>query len=132
MKKIAFAFLLVALTATAAPKPWLGMALKIRNDSSGGKFLYVAQAPQDAPAYQGGVREGDLITTIDGKAIRFRDDADLVEFSSGLKPGKVLKVRVIRAGKRHDLRVRVGTLPAEFEALYEESVRRARESRRTP
>jgi hypothetical protein len=28
--------LLIAATAAAAPKPWIGMGLKLRNDASGG------------------------------------------------------------------------------------------------
>ncbi len=129
MKKLVIAMLL-ATTMVAAPRPWLGMALKLRDDAAGGKFLYVAHAPQDAPAYQSGVREGDLITAIDGKPVKFRDDADIVEFSAGLVPGKMLKLRIVRSGKRQDIRVRVGTLPKEFEPLYDESVKRARESRK--
>lgn len=122
--------LLVAATAAAAPKPWIGMGLKLRNDASGGRFLYVVRAPADAPAYQAGVRDGDLITAIDGKPVRFRDDLDVLEFTAALRPGKVLKLRLIRAGKPQELKVRVGELPAEYEALWEESLRRARAARR--
>jgi S1-C subfamily serine protease len=112
------------------PKPWLGLGLKLRSDTSGGKFLYVVRAPEDAPAYQSGVRDGDLITAIDGKPIRFRDDLEVLEFSAALRPGKVLKLRLIRGGKPQELKVRIGELPAEYEALWEESLRRAREARR--
>jgi S1-C subfamily serine protease len=129
MKRLLLILLLTA-TAAAAPKPWLGLGLKLRNDTSGGKFLYVVRAPEDAPAYQAGVRDGDLITAIDGKPIRFRDDLEVLEFSAALRPGKVLKLRLIRGGKPQELKVRIGALPAEYEALWEESLRRAREARR--
>ena len=131
MKKLLLASLLIAAAALASPKPWLGLALKLRSDTTGGKFLYVAHAPQDAPGYRSGVREGDLITAIDGKPIRFRDDADIVDFSARLTPGNTLKLRIVRSGKPREIRVRVGTLPAELEPLYDESVRRARASRKS-
>jgi S1-C subfamily serine protease len=128
MKRILLV-MLVAATAAAAPNPWVGMGLKLRNDASGGKFLYVVAAPKDAPAYKAGIREGDLITAIDGKPIRFRDDLEVLEFSAALRPGKVLKLRLIRGGKPRELKVRVGELPAEYEALWEENLKRARAAR---
>jgi serine protease Do len=125
-------WVLLAATAAggaAAKKPWLGMALMLRNQPDGGKFLYVARAPEDAPAYRSGVREGDLITAIDGKRITFRDQLDVLEFSSKLTPGKVVKLRVIRAGAARELRVRIGELPAEYEELVAAALAKAREAR---
>lgn len=80
-------------------KGWLGMALVLRSDTRGEKFLYVAQAPENAPAYKAGVRQGDLITAIEGKRITFRDDLDIMEFTSALKVGTTLKLRAVRSGK---------------------------------
>ena len=121
--------LLLAATAAPAPKPWVGMGLKLRNDSAGGKFLYVVRAPEDAPAYKAGVRDGDLITAIDGKPVRFRDDLEVLEFSAALKPGKLLNLRIVRGGKPRELKVRVGELPAEYEAIWKENLKRARAGR---
>jgi S1-C subfamily serine protease len=115
--------------AAAARKPWLGMALVLKGASDGGKFLYVAHAPENAPAYISGIRPGDLIVRIDGKKIQFRDDLDIIEFTSSLTPEKNLKLRIVRAGKEQDLRVRVGVLPVDYEELLEQSLRKAREAR---
>ena len=134
MKKLTLFCVLIgyaalAFSQTSSPKPWLGMGLVLRPQADGGKFLYVAHAPKDMPAYQSGIRQGDLITAIDGKPITFRDDLDLIEYTSALAVGRILKLRVVRAGKQHDLRLRVGRLPAEYEERFEESLRRAREAR---
>ena len=129
MKRLAL-ILLIATAAVAAPKPWLGLGMKLRTDVTGGKFLYVAHAPEDAPAYRSGVRDGDLITAIDGKPVRFRDDLEVLEFTTALRPGRMLKLHVVRGGKPRELRVRVGELPAQYEPMWEESLRRAREARR--
>lgn len=110
-------------------KPWLGMALLLKDSPDGGKFLYVAHAPEEAPAYQSGIRPSDVITRIEGKPIAFRDVLDILEFTAALTPGQDLKVRLVREGKEQDLRVQIGVLPREYEPLMEESLKRAREER---
>lgn len=126
------AILLMAITLSAwsaARKPWLGMALSLKDSPGGGKFLYVAHAPENTPAYRSGIRAGDLIVRIEGKKIRFHDELDIMEFTSTLTPEKTLALRIVRAGKERDIRVRVGVLPLEFEQRHEESLRKAREAR---
>jgi S1-C subfamily serine protease len=131
-KKLAYscvAFLLATALQADEKKPWLGLGLVLKSSPSGEKFLYVAHAPADAPAHRAGVRPGDLITTIEGKRITFHDDLEIAEFTSTLPVGKVLRMRLIRAGKQLDVRVRIGELPAEYVPMVQENLRRAREAR---
>jgi S1-C subfamily serine protease len=125
--------LLVAPHAIAAEKlsrkPWLGMALVLRDQPRGGKFLYVAHVPESTPAHQAGIQPADLIAAIDGKPIKFQDDLDFMEFIAALKVGKPLTLRIIRAGKAFDVRLVVGALPVEYEERWVESLQHAREAR---
>ncbi|HEX8411545.1 MAG TPA: PDZ domain-containing protein [Thermoanaerobaculia bacterium] len=115
--------------AASPPRPWLGMGAIVRSEPQGGRFLYVAHAPSDTPAYRAGLRPGDLITAIDGKKIGFRDDLDMMEFTSRLRIGSVLRLRVVRAGKSRELQLRVGTLPPAYEQRWIDSLQRARDTR---
>lgn len=122
---------LIATVAVATTgRPWLGMGMVLRNDESGGKFLYAAHVPEGTPAYLAGARRGDVITAFDGKPITFRDDLDVLEFLGTQKPGTILKVTIVREGKKQDFKVKLGMLPAEYEQRWLESLERAREMRK--
>jgi S1-C subfamily serine protease len=62
------------------------------------------------PADQGGIKDGDIITAIDGKAIDEEHplDATLAQFS----PGDTVTVEVLRDGQHVTLQVTLGTRPA--------------------
>ena len=62
------------------------------------------------PADQGGVKDGDIITSINGKAIDEEHplDATLSQF----KPGDTITVDVLRDGQHVTLQVTLGTRPA--------------------
>jgi 2-alkenal reductase len=62
------------------------------------------------PADQGGVKNGDIITSVDGKAIDEEHplDAVLAQFS----PGDTVSIDVLRDGKHVTLQVTLGTRPA--------------------
>jgi S1-C subfamily serine protease len=136
-RRFAALFVLISLSVAAVAadkarsgsKPWLGMALVLKAAPDGGRFLYVAHAPESAPAYVSGIRPGDLIVRIGGKPITFRDDVDILEYTSKLTPGRSLKLRLVRAGKEQDVNLRIGVLPPEYEPLLAESLRKAREAR---
>jgi 2-alkenal reductase len=62
------------------------------------------------PADVGGIKDGDIIVSINGKAIDEEHplDATLAQFS----PGDTVNVEVLRAGKHVTLQVTLGTRPA--------------------
>ena len=62
------------------------------------------------PADVGGVKDGDIITSIDGKAIDEEHplDATLAQFA----PGATVSLDVLRDGKHVTLTVTLGTRPA--------------------
>ncbi|HWJ06295.1 MAG TPA: PDZ domain-containing protein [Steroidobacteraceae bacterium] len=69
------------------------------------------------PADAAGLRKGDVITAIDGKALKKSDERNgsagrqLVEHLRGVEPGKVVKVDYLRDGKK--LSASVTTVAAE-------------------
>jgi membrane-associated protease RseP (regulator of RpoE activity) len=67
------------------------------------------------PAEQAGLKAGDVVTAVDGKALRRSGErsasAQLVEHMRGVEPGKVVKVDYLRDGKQRT--VSVTTAPAE-------------------
>jgi len=62
------------------------------------------------PADQGGIKDGDIITSVDGKVIDEEHplDATLAQFS----PGDTVSVDVLRDGQHVMLEVKLGTRPA--------------------
>jgi S1-C subfamily serine protease len=67
------------------------------------------------PAEQAGLKAGDVVTAVDGKALRRSGErsasAQLVEYMRSVEPGKVVKVDYLRDGKKQV--VSLTTAPAE-------------------
>jgi serine protease Do len=76
--------------------------------------VLVAQVEQGSPAAKAGVKEGDVILEMNGKAIEsydtFRNQVAM------MKPGEELKLSVSREGKTMPLTVTLGERPTERQA----------------
>jgi putative serine protease PepD len=83
---------------------YLGVQL---TDSSGGAG--VAQVSSGGPADDAGVRSGDVITAIDGKAVANSDA--LVSVVNSHKPGDEVTLKVRRGGNTTDIKVKLGARP---------------------
>jgi S1-C subfamily serine protease len=79
----------------------LGVQIDNASDKTGARVLRVSPG---GPAEEAGLRDGDVIVSVDGKTIAGGDNAGraLVDHMNGVKPDQKLKVRVIRAGKNKD------------------------------
>jgi C-terminal processing protease CtpA/Prc len=79
----------------------LGVQIDTASDKTGARVLRVSPG---GPAEEAGLRDGDVIVSVDGKSIAGSDNAGrvLVDQMHGVKPDQKLKVRVIRAGKHRD------------------------------
>jgi len=73
--------------------------------------LKVGEVYKDQPAEKGGVKVGDVLRTIDGKALSSR--TSLQEFLAKKKPGDEVTLEVERAGKTVKLKVKLGKRPSE-------------------
>jgi serine protease Do len=76
-----------------------------------GYGVLISQVMKDTPAEAAGLREGDLVVAIDGRPIV--ETRGLQRLVGGTGAGRELGVVVLRDRDRHEVRVRVGTMPAE-------------------
>jgi putative serine protease PepD len=84
---------------------YLGVQLA---DATGGAG--VSQVRGDGPAGDAGLRVGDVVTAIDGKAVGTADA--LVGAVDGHKPGDEVTLKVRRDGRLRDVNVKLGTRPS--------------------
>ena len=85
---------------------YLGVQL---TDASGGAGATVAQTVSGGPGADAGLRSGDVVTAIDGKAIDASDA--LVAAVDSHKPGDQVTLTVKRGGDTSQVKVKLGTRP---------------------
>jgi membrane-associated protease RseP (regulator of RpoE activity) len=104
----------------AAPKPlepgYLGLLTDDRQDA--GKGIRVMEAVGGSPAEKAGITPGDLITGIDGKAVR--GNADMSAAIGSLPSGSEVAFDVERDGQKQQIRVTLGTRPPVAERRFEQ------------
>ncbi|MCV0415403.1 MAG: Do family serine endopeptidase [Brevundimonas sp.] len=77
------------------------------------KGAYVAEVTPDAPAARGGLRPGDVVVSLNGKAVE--GSTELTRAVGAAKPGDNLRLEVLREGRRQTIDIRAGTRPADLE-----------------
>lgn len=89
--------------ATGVPRASLGLQLDPHSGTEGARVLEVSPG---GPAAEAGVREGDVITALNGTAVTGAQSArKLVERMRQVAPDSTVTLRILRAGKQHELRV---------------------------
>ncbi|MFH1416066.1 MAG: Do family serine endopeptidase [Elusimicrobiota bacterium] len=101
---------------------WLGAAIMDVDDilkSSFGlndtKGALVNMVLEGSPAESGGLKRGDVIISVDGKIIE--NSRELQDVVSSKKPGSEAVMEVVREGKTSILKIELGTMPVEDEAV---------------
>lgn len=79
----------------------------------------VSQVEKGGPADKGGLKAGDVITSVDGQAIE--DSGELPFLIGRIKPGKAAKLELLRDGKSRTLSVTVGEQKADDEVASQDS-----------
>jgi serine protease Do len=77
--------------------------------------VLVQQVQPGGPADKGGIKPGDIITTIDGRSIK--DGDDLVNDIASRRPGSSIRLGYLREGKQADATVTVGDRDRVFADL---------------
>jgi serine protease Do len=97
---------------------WIGVQIQPVNadiaDSLGLKTAegaLVAEPQSDGPAVKAGIQSGDVITSVNGQAVK--DARDLAKRISGMAPGSKVKVGVVSKGAEKTIEVTLGELPRE-------------------
>jgi S1-C subfamily serine protease len=93
-----------APTPKAGARPYIGMAL---DDSAGKGPLKVDDVKAQGPADRYGVRKGDVLVKVNGKAVKTVED--FVRAFRGKKAGEKLVFRIQRDGWQHDVPVVIGS-----------------------
>jgi C-terminal processing protease CtpA/Prc len=105
-------FLLIA----AADRPgYLGFGFTMHSDSAM-QWLMVRNVAADGPAARAGLTPMDIITAIDGRPLRFRDDLALLDFLAGVRTGQRLRLSVVHKQKKETRTIQAGVMT---DASYE-------------
>ena len=96
-----------------AARPWLGIQpedlpdeLRAQLDLAEGEGLLVTQVMPGSPAEQAGLKKNDILTKIDGKAVK--GEESLASFMSSAKAGQEATLTVLRKSKEQRIKVTIG------------------------
>jgi len=100
-------------TEPKAARPWLGIQpedlpdeLRAQLDLAEGEGLLVTQVMPGSPAEQAGLKKNDILTKIDGKAVK--GEESLASFMSSARAGQEATLTVLRKSKEQKIKVTVG------------------------
>jgi serine protease Do len=99
----------IGVSFTPSDTPRARALLKANNANEG---VFVQQVAPGGPAEKAGIKDGDIITSINGKVVR--DGNDLVNTVTTTPVGSALSIGVIRDGKKENYKVVVGDLAQVF------------------
>jgi serine protease Do len=94
-----------------AISPAVASALHLSGSGDqGASGALVASVQPNTPAGKAGLQAGDVITSVNGKAVK--NPRDLAVDVAGVKPGDEAKLGVVRDGKDQTLTIAVGQMPS--------------------
>ena len=99
---------------------YLGVALQgmdknvAQSFGSDGKGALVADVTPDSPAYKGGLKQGDVVTKLNGEVMA--DASTLKNKVAMLTPGASAALEVLRDGQAQSLSVELGERPKDLES----------------
>jgi len=79
------------------------------------KGALVDEAQPDTPAAQAGIRPGDVITAVNGTAIK--DSRTLAQEISGMAPGSSAKLDILRKGETQTINVTLAKMPNDTQKV---------------
>jgi C-terminal processing protease CtpA/Prc len=103
-----------ALVAIEAPQGWMGMGLVRQVDGDGNVFLHVERVLKGGPGERAGIAPGSIIVRIDKQPVSFKSDLDVLMFCRTLKPGRRLRLTIMRGKQTRDTILVVEPFPKEL------------------
>ncbi|MDD2876175.1 MAG: Do family serine endopeptidase [Acidiphilium sp.] len=97
-----------------SPEMATAMGLKSHDGATDGAL--VAETVPNGPAAKAGLKPGDVITQVDGKAVT--NPRDLALAISEIKPGDAAKVNYERDGQEKSTAITVEKMPSDAEAAF--------------
>ncbi|MCB0290886.1 MAG: DegQ family serine endoprotease [Calditrichaeota bacterium] len=79
------------------------------------KGVIVSEVQENSPAHKAGLKEGDVILTLNGQSID--NPVELSTRIAGTSPGGTVNLKVLRNGKEKDVEVKLGELNPETQQL---------------
>ncbi len=80
----------------------------------------VREVIKNGPAAKGGLKEGDIILTVNNAGVQ--DAADLRNLVADLKPNEKYNFDILRDGKRTSIGIKIGAKPEENEASGDDAI----------
>jgi len=100
----------------AVTRGWLGVQIQPVTDDIADSIgleeaagTIVAEAQTGSPASAAGIKSGDVILKVDGKAVK--GPKQLARIIAGYNPKETATLTVFRSGERQDIAVKLGALP---------------------
>jgi serine protease Do len=100
-------------TSGKVTRGWLGIGIQDLTEELAAKFgvqpksgVLVSQVFPGSPSEKAGLRAGDIVLSIDGKAMS--SSHELTSRVAGIPPGKQVRLELLREGKRQKLSVVLG------------------------
>jgi C-terminal processing protease CtpA/Prc len=99
------AMFLLAMPAMSAERPgWFGMSVSYHVDGQSRWLRLCAVAP-NGPAARAGLKEGDLLTHVNGKRIAFPNVRTALEHLATHRAGHRVRLRVARGTRTFDVTI---------------------------
>ena len=116
------------LFSTAIRPGWFGLGLT-HHIQGREQWLVVRVVAPNGPGAKAGLQQGDVITTLGGKPIRFQDDVAVLEELAKIHAGQKVKFGVVRRGQKLVVVVTPAAMTDEqferWKAMLEDVRRRA-------
>ena len=97
---------------------WLGIQIQDITDDVAQYYglteregVLVYQVLPESPASKAGMKDGDIVKTMDGQPIHH--SRELIDRVSGTKAGRRVSLEILRDGKRQTLQVEIGERPSD-------------------
>ena len=123
------AVLAFILLLTSGERPgYFGFSFTFHKDP-GNEWLIVRGIAPGGPAARGGLAPQDVITAINGKPLRFRDELECFDFLSRFKPGQHVRFSVIHNQKPTTCVIETGIMSDDAYERWQSSLEMAKRNR---